>query len=180
MAGPLGGAGAGLEWLRNVLAPQGKGRQGVADASAARLVHVRDRVGVWVTGGGHAVGAQLQLALAHEADLELLDVEISPGMPGWLYGDAARLSQVLTNLLSNAVKFTSDGGVVVRASATERGADWLVHVNVTDTGIGIDDTTLSRLFSPSPRATARPPAKYGGTGLGLTISAEPDRVRRRP
>ncbi len=101
-----------------------------------------------------------------------LRVEIEPDVPDWLVGDASRLRQVLINLLSNAIKFTPEGEVTVRASATPAPADMSVlRVTVTDTGIGIDAKTRARLFQPFTQADNSTSRKYGGTGLGLTISA---------
>jgi signal transduction histidine kinase/ActR/RegA family two-component response regulator len=102
-----------------------------------------------------------------------LDVEADPKLPGWLHGDAGRLRQVLINLLSNAVKFTSAGRVTVRVSATASTANaYLVHIEVADTGIGISEETLGRLFQPFTQADNTTARRYGGTGLGLTISAQ--------
>jgi CheY-like chemotaxis protein len=80
---------------------------------------------------------------------------------------------VLINLLSNAVKFTPKGGVTVRASGKPSGVGRsLIRVEVTDTGIGIDAETLARLFQPFTQADNSTARKYGGTGLGLTISSQ--------
>jgi signal transduction histidine kinase/CheY-like chemotaxis protein len=113
----------------------------------------------------------LLLPLARDKGIEL-GVETDPSLPGWAYGDAARLRQVLINLLSNAVKFTANGHVTVRATArpTSDGTS-LMRIEVVDTGIGIDEPTLARLFQPFTQADNTTARKYGGTGLGLTISA---------
>jgi CheY-like chemotaxis protein len=79
---------------------------------------------------------------------------------------------VLINLLSNAVKFTSEGRVVVHVSATAGLQSSTVRVEVRDTGIGIDEATLGRLFQPFTQADSSTARKYGGTGLGLTISRQ--------
>jgi signal transduction histidine kinase/CheY-like chemotaxis protein len=103
-----------------------------------------------------------------------LEVENEPDLPGWLHGDAGRLRQVLINLLSNAVKFTEEGKVTVHVSATAD-ADATasrVRVEVSDSGVGIDKSTLARLFQPFTQADSSTARKYGGTGLGLTISAQ--------
>ena len=100
-----------------------------------------------------------------------LENKLDPALPGWLYGDAPRLYQVLINLLSNAVKFTSEGGVVVRASGTPQDGSAHVRVSVEDTGIGIDEETLARLFQPFVQGDSSTAREYGGTGLGLAISA---------
>jgi two-component system, sensor histidine kinase and response regulator len=86
-------------------------------------------------------------------------------------GDVGRLRQILLNLVSNAVKFTTDGEVVVRASLLSQVSpdQVMVHLEVTDTGIGIDPETTERLFEPFSQADASTTRRYGGTGLGLAI-----------
>jgi CheY-like chemotaxis protein/anti-sigma regulatory factor (Ser/Thr protein kinase) len=118
-----------------------------------------------------AESCALLLPLAREKRIGL-EVETDPDLPGWLHGDATRLRQVLINLLSNAVKFTSEGRVVVHVSATAGPQASTVRVEVRDTGIGIDEATLDRLFQPFTQADSSTARKYGGTGLGLTISRQ--------
>ncbi len=98
-------------------------------------------------------------------------VAVDPEMPALVYGDAARLAQVLANFTSNAIKFTQQGEIVVHASShpAAEGAD-LVRVSVSDTGIGIEPATLEKLFTPFSQADVSTTRKYGGTGLGLAIS----------
>ncbi|MDR1024692.1 MAG: response regulator [Treponema sp.] len=97
-------------------------------------------------------------------------------IPGSLYGDEQRLSQIITNLLSNAVKFTPDGGTIMLEALLEQpgggGAEneYLIRVRVTDTGIGISAEQLAQLFSSFTQADSSTSRKYGGTGLGLAIS----------
>jgi CheY-like chemotaxis protein len=85
-------------------------------------------------------------------------------------GDADRIRQILLNLLSNAVKFTSNGSVTVtaRAEASPDGAT-LLHIWVTDTGIGIPEDRMSRLFERFSQVDGSMSRNYGGTGLGLAI-----------
>lgn len=83
--------------------------------------------------------------------------------------DPTRLRQVLLNLLSNAVKFTQDGTVVLRLREFYRGGALMLRFEVEDTGIGIDEAGLSKLFQPFSQVDASINRKYGGTGLGLTI-----------
>ena len=85
--------------------------------------------------------------------------------------DPVRVRQCLSNLVSNAVKFTREGGVDISASleAREDGRS-LVTVAITDTGIGMDQATLSRLFEAFTQADNSTTRKFGGTGLGLAIS----------
>jgi len=119
-----------------------------------------------------AESCALVLPIAHEKGLEV-KVHVDHDLPGWLEGDAARIRQILINLLSNAVKFTNKGRVTVHASATPTSPTTsMIRVQVTDTGIGIDDETLSRLFQPFSQADNSTARKYGGTGLGLTISSQ--------
>lgn len=86
---------------------------------------------------------------------------------GVFLGDAMRLRQVLTNLLSNAVKFTSSGKVSLTVAAEATG----IRFEVTDTGIGIPADKLELIFAPFEQADSQITRRFGGTGLGLTISA---------
>ena len=90
------------------------------------------------------------------------------GAPGLLHADATKLRQALYNLLSNASKFTSAGTITLRA--WEDGVRQLFHFEVADTGIGMTDTQLSRIFDEFTQAELTTSKKYGGTGLGLSIS----------
>jgi signal transduction histidine kinase/ActR/RegA family two-component response regulator len=100
-----------------------------------------------------------------------LAVETEASLPTWLYGDGARLRQVILNLVSNAVKFTDSGNVAVRVHATPLNGSTRVRIEVTDTGIGITQEALARLFQPFTQADSSTARRYGGTGLGLSISA---------
>ena len=104
---------------------------------------------------------------AHGKDLELM-AWIDADVPALVNGDRGRLRQVLTNLLSNAVKFTESGEVAVRVRR-ERGG---VRFDVTDTGIGISRHAIARLFDSFAQADTSTTRRYGGTGLGLTISRQ--------
>jgi signal transduction histidine kinase/CheY-like chemotaxis protein/HPt (histidine-containing phosphotransfer) domain-containing protein len=116
-------------------------------------------------------GCAMLLPVARSKGIEL--VVVAEGeLPDWLWGDAARLRQVVINLVSNAVKFTESGGVTTRIVARPQGDGASVRVEVTDTGIGIDARTLTRLFQPFVQADSSTARQYGGTGLGLTISAQ--------
>ncbi len=97
---------------------------------------------------------------------------VSVGPLGALRGDQTRVRQVLFNLLSNACKFTEDGLIRLEAARVRRkGADW-VELRVSDTGIGMSEEQMDRLYRPFMQADASTTRKYGGTGLGLMISRE--------
>ena len=107
-----------------------------------------------------------------EKPLELI-LDIAPEVPLGVYGDSARLRQVLLNLASNAVKFTSRGHVLLRIAREpgEAGAGRAVlRFSVSDTGIGISAETRLRLFEKFSQADASTTRRFGGTGLGLAIS----------
>jgi signal transduction histidine kinase/ActR/RegA family two-component response regulator len=95
-----------------------------------------------------------------------LTVEIAPELPIWVIGDALRLKQVLVNLLGNAIKFTERGAVRLTVSALPG----RLAFRVADTGIGMDEAQLGRLFLPYEQAGTSTSRRYGGTGLGLAIS----------
>ena len=89
-----------------------------------------------------------------------------PAQPHTLFTDPAKLRQVLVNLLSNAVKFTERGRIDLTASCDEN----TVRIDVRDTGIGIADEHLDRIFEPFWQAERRTTRRAGGTGLGLSVS----------
>ncbi|MFO0727596.1 MAG: ATP-binding protein [Myxococcota bacterium] len=98
-------------------------------------------------------------------------LELSPDMPEMLVLDVDRLLQVTGNLLGNAVKFTHQGTIRVSAALLEEGGEPRLSMSVTDTGIGIAEEQLSRLFQPFSQADSSTTRRYGGTGLGLVICA---------
>ena len=98
-----------------------------------------------------------------------LAVECPEGI-GTMHGDLTKVRQALFNLLSNASKFTENGTITLAvARETVDGADWL-DFRVTDSGIGMTEEQVARLFQPFTQADASTTRKYGGTGLGLTIT----------
>lgn len=97
-------------------------------------------------------------------------VTIDESIPPRLRGDATRLRQILSNLVGNAIKFTEGGIVYVRVNVVERSEDnVVVLMEVSDTGVGMGEDTLQRLFRPFTQADGSTTRKYGGTGLGLSI-----------
>jgi PAS domain S-box-containing protein len=94
-------------------------------------------------------------------------------VPISVQGDATRVRQIVVNLLSNAVKFTDEGEVVVLISGESRHEnDFEVKISVKDTGIGIPEDRMDRIFASFSQVDASTTRKYGGTGLGLTISKQ--------
>jgi signal transduction histidine kinase len=89
---------------------------------------------------------------------------------GVMYADLTKVRQILFNLLSNALKFT-EGGIVLLSATRELagGSDW-VYLRVSDTGIGMSPEQQQGLFEPFIQGDTSTTRKYGGTGLGLTIS----------
>ncbi len=91
-------------------------------------------------------------------------------LPQGFFGDVTHLRQILMNLVGNAIKFTEKGQVIVGVNAERKHDSWLLHFQVSDTGIGIPASRLDRLFRPFSQVDASTSRKYGGTGLGLAIS----------
>jgi PAS domain S-box-containing protein len=101
-----------------------------------------------------------------------LQVEVdSDAVPAWLRGDPTRLRQALLNYAGNAVKFTEKGRITLRASVLEENGDeLLLRFEVIDTGIGLAQEEIARLFQAFEQADASTTRKHGGTGLGLAIA----------
>lgn len=98
-------------------------------------------------------------------------IEVQPDVPQALLGDATRLKQVLTNLSHNAIKFTENGRVKVTVSVTQRQRDRVqLTVTVQDSGIGMTAQQCDTLFTAFNQADSSTTRRFGGTGLGLTIS----------
>lgn len=120
--------------------------------------------------------ANLMSVNAAHKNLELI-ISVNEKIPPLLWGDSHRLQQVLVNLVSNAIKFTEQGEISVQVGIVKQAtseADITNEVRlqflVRDTGIGLTDAQLARLFSPFTQADSSTTRKFGGTGLGLTIS----------
>lgn len=109
---------------------------------------------------------------AHQKGLDML-LNISANVPRFIWADGMRLRQVLVNLLSNAVKFTDKGEVELKVDVIDSDKDGVLKTfrfSVRDTGIGITPENQKRVFDAFAQEDASTTRKYGGTGLGLTIS----------
>lgn len=120
-------------------------------------------------------GVVRQLAALHEpVSLQTgvrFEVALHPALPGAVVGDSIRLQQILTNLIGNAFKFTTSGSVVLEACPLpgRRPGEAMVLFTVTDTGCGMDDGILGKLFEPFVQASQGATRRYQGAGLGLSI-----------
>lgn len=110
---------------------------------------------------------------AHQKHLELL-LHVASDVPDRLLGDPGRLRQVIVNLVGNAIKFTETGEIEVAVHCLEATQNEKVklHFSVRDTGIGIPHDKFKTIFESFSQADTSTTRKYGGTGLGLTISAQ--------
>ena len=156
----IGGAAESLLTIINDILDFSKIESGKLEihSSEFALQDVLDKVTTLVAQGASRKGLEFLLATA-------------PGVPARLVGDPQRLGQVLLNLCSNAVKFTEQGEIVVMTARTDAtpGERVMLRFAVRDTGIGIDDGQLGRLFRPFDQLDGSITRKYGGTGLGLAI-----------
>jgi signal transduction histidine kinase/CheY-like chemotaxis protein len=108
---------------------------------------------------------------AEQKKLELV-IDIDPGVPAAVKGDPVRLKQIVTNLVGNAIKFTDEGHVLVSVREEAGQADCTrLHFCVSDTGIGIPPEKHATIFDAFSQADGSTTRKFGGTGLGLTISS---------
>ena len=109
---------------------------------------------------------------AHQKGLELA-AYVEGNVPRNLIGDPGRLRQVIVNLVGNAIKFTQSGEVVLRVcTESKTPSDAVLHFSVTDTGVGIPPEKQKLIFDAFTQADNSTTRNYGGTGLGLTISAQ--------
>ncbi|PKP11920.1 MAG: hypothetical protein CVU09_00015 [Bacteroidetes bacterium HGW-Bacteroidetes-4] len=100
-------------------------------------------------------------------------LHIGDRVPQYIIGDPTRLNQVLVNLLGNAVKFTEQGGIALLVKVVEQNRkESSLHFVVNDTGIGISPDKIDVIFSSFSQASSDMTRKYGGTGLGLTITKQ--------
>ncbi|HZW03839.1 MAG TPA: response regulator, partial [Anaerolineaceae bacterium] len=116
--------------------------------------------------------AQTLAGRAESKGLEIASY-IDPNVPLRVIGDPGRLRQILVNLMENAIKFTDHGEVFIRAELDEdQGRRVMLRFLVTDTGIGIPEERKNAIFERFVQADGSTTRKYGGTGLGLTISKQ--------
>ena len=155
----------------------------IYDASEALLALINDVLDLSKLDAGHAELEIQPFSLRQLADEAMgllaiqaaakgleLKLELDPKTPELIEGDVTRLRQVLLNFLSNAVKFTSAGSVVVKTSWRQLKSGSRLRVQVTDTGAGIAQDTIGRLFERFSQAEVSINRTHGGTGLGLSIS----------
>jgi PAS domain S-box-containing protein len=120
-----------------------------------------------------AVAVDLVKAAADQKGL-VIKCELDQSIPKYFKGDVTRLRQILVNLLGNAVKFTHDGTIEISVTGTaiaaKDGKKYELHFSISDTGIGIPEEKLDRLFQSFSQVDSTTTRKYGGTGLGLAIS----------
>jgi len=108
---------------------------------------------------------------AVENNIELV-FYLENNVPEGIWGDVTRLRQIIVNLLSNAVKFTASGEIFVHVRSLSQNGEPMIQISVTDTGIGIPKEGMNSLFQPFSQVDASMTRKFGGTGLGLTISKQ--------
>ncbi len=153
-------AGAMMRTLLNDLLDLSKieaGRMGVEIVDHDLRALVGDTVGFWRT-AAESKGVCLVLNGAED-------------LPQWVRGDPMRVRQVLNNLLSNAIKFTAEGAVTVGVRVDNQ-PPRMVSIEVRDTGPGLGEDQIERLFSPYEQAGTDTARSFGGTGLGLSISRD--------
>ncbi|MEO8269531.1 MAG: ATP-binding protein, partial [Aureliella sp.] len=137
------------------------------EAGKLELEHVAFRLSECV-----ARASQMITLRAAEKGLEVA-CRVAPEIPDHLMGDPGRLQQVLVNLLGNAIKFTETGEVFVNVTAESISAETArLEFSVSDTGIGIAPDKIEQVFRPFEQAESSTTRRFGGTGLGLTISSQ--------
>ena len=111
------------------------------------------------------------LPRAQAKDLDFI-IEVNENIPKKLFGDDVRIRQCLVNILTNAVKYTQEGCFWLRCSGTRKGDDFILHCEVEDTGIGIKEEDLPKLFKEYERIEESRNRNIEGTGLGMNITKE--------
>lgn len=112
----------------------------------------------------------LMVVKAKSKNIELI-FDIAPDIPSEYWGDDVRIKQVLINLLNNAVKYTNEGTVILHLSCTIEGTNGILHYKVSDTGIGIREEDMDKLFEKFERVEKEKNRNIEGTGLGLNIAS---------
>eukprot|EP00891_Asterochloris_glomerata_P008558 jgi/Astpho2/8558/Aster-05592 len=117
------------------------------------------------------IEAAMEIAGLHAAQKRLqVAYHVTDQVPRLVIGDAQRLQQILLNVLNNAVKFTKQGEILLEPAVDAAGPEGIIHFAVHDSGIGISLADLRQLFQPFSQLDASITRRYGGSGLGLTIS----------
>jgi PAS domain S-box-containing protein len=108
---------------------------------------------------------------SNQKNLEL-ELNVDPNVPKYIWTDIVRLKQILINLLSNAIKFTNEGSIKLNVSVIEKKSEenYILRFSVIDTGIGILEQNQKKIFKAFSQEDSSTTRKFGGTGLGLTIS----------
>lgn len=126
----------------------------------------------------HQLAKDVDHLLCHGANEKNLKFKINfpEELKGLFWGDPTKIRQIILNLCSNAIKFTNEGSVEVNFSFTMAGDKHNITIDVKDTGIGIDRNNLRNIFKPFIQMSTGHARKYGGTGLGTTISKNLSRL----
>jgi CheY-like chemotaxis protein/anti-sigma regulatory factor (Ser/Thr protein kinase) len=108
---------------------------------------------------------------SNQKNLEL-ELNLDPAVPKYIWTDIVRLKQILINLLSNAIKFTNEGAIKLNVTVLDKKSDenYIIRFSVIDTGIGILEQNQKKIFKAFSQEDSSTTRKFGGTGLGLTIS----------
>lgn len=116
------------------------------------------------------VVANAAMPIAEKKHIDI-KTSVEADVPEIVIGDSERVEQVLMHFVNNAAKFTEEGSIRIDASVENQNEEWVVvRFSVSDTGIGISEPNLKKLFNPFVQADGSHTRKYGGTGLGLSIS----------
>lgn len=112
---------------------------------------------------------QIMQVKADEKNIDLKFVPKTP-LPEYIRTDAGKVRQIVTNLIGNAIKFTETGGVSVTTNLIEEDGESKLKIEISDTGIGMTTVQAEEIFNPFTQADSSITRRFGGTGLGLTIS----------
>lgn len=115
----------------------------------------------------------INVAMARRGDKQIeLIVDCAADIPNVLYGDEKKIRRVILNMVDNAIKFTNEGGVIIKIKVRKENYGVNLCVSVKDTGIGIEEASLEKLFESFTQVDTRRNRQRGGVGLGLAISKE--------